>query len=185
MRIVLGITGASGVQYGTAVVDLLAETDVETHLIASRHSRRVFSAETDVTVESLTERVAAVHHPGDIGATVASGSFEFDGMLVCPCSMKSLGYIANGIAEGLIPRVADVCLKEDRKLVLVPRESPMAHTHLENMVKASKAGARIAPAAPGFYTEPASLDEFVHTFAARLLDEFDIETDAMARWNGD
>lgn len=180
----VGITGASGIQYGVAVLRQLQETDVESHLIITRNARRVMNAETDLDRREVEEVADVVHNPNDEGASVASGSHDFDGMLVCPCSMKSLGYIANGVAEGLVPRVADVCLKEGRLLVLVPRESPLAHTHLKNLVRASEAGAVIAPASPGFYTNPGSIDELVQVFAAKLLDRFGIETDAMRRWEG-
>lgn len=183
MRIVVGITGASGVQYGVAALRLLRETEVESHAVVTRGARRVLDAETDLSPAEVEELADVAHAPTDIGASVASGSFDFDGMLVCPCSMKTLGYVANGIAEGLVPRVADVCLKEERRLVLVPRESPMARTHLENALEARKAGAVIAPASPGFYTRPESIDELVEVFAAKLLDGFGIETEAMERWS--
>lgn len=184
MRIVLGITGASGIQYGIAVLRLLAKTDVDAHVILTQSARRVMNIETDFTVEDVEVAADVLHHPNDIAAAIASGSFEFDGMLVCPCSMKTLGYIANGIAEGLIPRVADVCLKEGRDLMLVPRESPMAQTHLDNLQQAGAAGAIIAPAAPGFYTNSESIDDLVETFAARLLDRLGIETSQTERWTG-
>jgi 4-hydroxy-3-polyprenylbenzoate decarboxylase len=184
MRLVVGITGASGVEYGVAALRLLRETNVESHVIVSRGARRVLDAETDLTHSDVEEIADVAHAPTDVGASVASGSFDFDGMLVCPCSMKTLGYVANGIAEGLVPRVADVCLKEERRLVLATRESPMARTHLENALEAHKAGAVIAPASPGFYTRPQSVDELVEVFAAKLLDGFGVETDAMERWTG-
>jgi len=136
-------------------------------------------------MSEVEELADVAHAPSDVGASVASGSFDFDGMAICPCSMKTLGYIANGIAEGLVPRVADVCLKEGKRLVLVPRESPMARTHLENMLEAKKAGAVIAPASPGFYTQPETVGEIVEVFSAKILDGFGIETDAMERWKGD
>ncbi|MDY7081693.1 MAG: UbiX family flavin prenyltransferase, partial [Halobacteria archaeon] len=123
MKLVVGITG----------VRLLTETDVESHVIVTNSGKRVMDAETEYTRADIEEYADVMHNPNDIGASVASGSFDFDGMIVCPCSMKTLGYIGNGIAEGLVPRVADVCLKEERRLVLVPRESPMAHTHLKNL----------------------------------------------------
>lgn len=184
MRIVVGITGASGIQYGIALLELLDGTEVETHLVVSRSGKRVLRIETDYDVDAVRSLADTVHNPNDIAASIASGSFEFDAMLVCPCSMKTLGYIANGIGEGLIPRVADVCLKEGRPLVLVPRESPMAHTHLENLVRASRAGAVIAPATPQFYTGPSSIEDLVEGFAAKLLDRVGIETGSMERWSG-
>jgi 4-hydroxy-3-polyprenylbenzoate decarboxylase len=184
MRLVVGITGASGVQYGVAALRLLRDTEVESHVVVTRGARRVLDAETDMTPSEVEEVADVAHAPTDVGASVASGSFDFDGALVCPCSMKTLGYVANGIAEGLVPRIADVCLKEDRRLVLVPRESPMARTHLENTLEAQKAGAVIAPASPGFYTRPDGVDELVEVFAAKLLDGFGVKTDAMERWTG-
>lgn len=182
MKLVVAITGASGVRYGVASVRLLQESDVESHVIVTEAGRRVMAEESPSTPEDVHGMADVVHHPDDVGAAVASGSFDFDGMLVCPCSMKTLGYVANGIAEGLVPRVADVCLKEGRRLVLVPRESPMARTHLENMVKAHDAGAVVAPASPGFYTDVESLDDVVEVFAAKMLDGFGVGTDAMQRW---
>ena len=184
MKIVVGITGASGVQYGVAALRLLVDTDVESHVIVTGGARRVLDAETDLTPAEVEDIADVAHSPTNVGASVASGSFDFDGMLVCPCSMKTLGYVANGIAEGLVPRVADVCLKEERRLVLVTRESPMARTHLENALEARKAGAVVAPASPGFYTRPDTVNEVVEVFAAKLLDGFGVETDAMERWTG-
>ena len=184
-RLVVGITGASGVQYGTAAVRLLAETDVETHVVVTSAGKRVMETETGDDMERIRGWADAVHGNADIGAPVASGSFAFDGMLVCPCSMKTLGYVANGIAEGLVARTAEVALKEGRRLVLVPREAPMASTHVANLRRADEAGAVIAPASPGFYTEPESIEELVDRFAAKLLDGFGVEVDAMARWSGD
>jgi len=183
-RLVVGITGASGVQYGVSLLRLLAETEVESHVIVTSGGRRVLSAETDLTPSEVEGFADVAHAPSDIGASVASGSFDFDGMVVCPCSMKTLGYVANGIAEGLVPRVADVCLKEGKRLVLVPRESPMARTHLENALEAKKAGAVVAPASPGFYTRPETVEELVEVFSAKILDGFGVETDAMERWEG-
>ncbi|MFP4631957.1 MAG: UbiX family flavin prenyltransferase [Halobacteriales archaeon] len=184
MKLVVAITGASGVDYGVACVRLLRETDVECHVTVTEAGRRVLAEESQSTLEDVHGMADVVHHPGDVGASVASGSFEFDGMLVCPCSMKTLGYVANGIAEGLVPRVADVCLKERRRLVLVPRESPVARTHLDNMLKAHDAGAVVSPASPGFYTEVDSLETAVEVFAAKLLDGFDVEVPEMQRWDG-
>lgn len=184
MRLVVGITGASGIQYGLAMLRILAETDVETHAIVTQAGRRVMSIETDADREDVEELATEVHNPNDVAATIASGSFAFDGMIVCPCSMKTLGLIANGIADGLVPRVADVCLKEDRDLLLVPREAPMAQAHLENMARAGELGAVVAPAAPGFYTDPDSLEDLVCTFAARLLERVGVETDHATAWEG-
>jgi len=184
MRFVVGITGASGVRYGVAALRLLRDTDAESHVVVTKGARRVLDAETEMTHTDVEEIADVAHAPTDVGASVASGSFDFDGTLVCPCSMKTLGYVANGIAEGLVPRVADVCLKEGRRLVLVTRESPMARTHLENALEARKAGAVVAPASPGFYTRPETVDELVEVFVAKLLDGFGVETDAMERWTG-
>lgn len=184
MRLVVGITGASGITYGVSALELLEQTEVETHAIVTNSARRVMDIETEYTVRDVTTLADEHHNPADIAASVASGSFQFDAMLVCPCSMKTLGYIANGIAEGLVPRVADVCLKEGRDLLLVPRESPMAQTHLDNLQKAGAAGAIIAPASPGFYTDSESVDDLIETFAARMLDRLGIVTDATKRWDG-
>ncbi|MGQ3414418.1 UbiX family flavin prenyltransferase [Natrinema versiforme] len=184
MKLIIGITGASGIQYGAALVRLLEQTDVESHLIISKNARYVMSIETDLQPSTIEERADVVHNPNDIGACIASGSFNFDGMIVCPCSMKTLGYMANGIGEGLIPRAADVCLKEGRDLLVVFRESPLSHTHVENMGKLSQAGAIVAPAAPGFYTDPESIDELIDEFAAKMLDRIGVEADELTRWEG-
>ncbi|MFB6284907.1 MAG: UbiX family flavin prenyltransferase [Halobacteria archaeon] len=185
-RLVVGITGASGIQYGVSILDQLRETDdVETHLIITNGARRVIEAETELTYDDVCEKADVRHNNKDIAASVASGSYDFDGMVICPCSMKTLGYVANGIAEGLVPRVADVCLKENRDLLIVPRESPMALTHLENMVRVKEAGAIVAPASPGFYTQPETIEELVDRYAAKLLTQFGIETTEMQRWEGE
>lgn len=185
MKLVVGITGASGIQYGISLLEQLQETSVDVHLVVSSSARHVMDVETDTTPDDVRELADHAYNPNDIGARIASGSAEFDGMVVCPCSMKTLGYIANGIADGLIPRVGDVCLKEGRDLVLVTREAPLAQTHLQNMLDADRAGARIVPASPGFYTNPDSIDELVDGFAAKVLDGLGIETSALQRWTGE
>lgn len=183
-RLVIGVTGASGVQYGVAAVRLLAETDVESHVVVTSAGKRVMEEETAVGMEEVRGWADAVHGNSDIGAPVASGSFAFDGVMVCPCSMKTLGHVAHGIAEGLVARTAEVALKEGRRLLLVPREAPMASTHVANLRRADEAGAVIAPASPGFYTRPSSIEELVERFAAKLLDGFGVEVAAMERWEG-
>ena len=184
MKLIVGITGASGVQYGVSLLELLEATDVETHLVVSERGRQVVDIEADRSVAAIHDLADETYSPRDTAATVASGSADFDAMVVCPCSMKTLGLIANGIGEGLVPRAADVCLKEGRDLVLVPREAPLARTHLQNMLAADAAGARILPAAPGFYTEPATLADLVEGFAAKVLDQVGVETPALRRWDG-
>jgi 4-hydroxy-3-polyprenylbenzoate decarboxylase len=184
MKLVVGITGASGVQYGIAVLELLQETNVESHLVISSRGEQVMGIETDSSPDRVRDLADVTYTPRDTTAAIASGSADFDGMLVCPCSMKSLGYIANGLGDGLIPRAAGVSLKEGRDLVLVTREAPLARTHVQNMLAATDAGATILPASPGFYTEPESLEELVDTFAAKVLDAFDVSTPALERWEG-
>ena len=185
MKLVVGITGASGIQYGISLLEQLQETSVEVHLVVSASAQHVMQVETDASPEDVRDLADYAYNPNDIGARIASGSAEFDGMVVCPCSMKTLGYIANGIADGLIPRVADVCLKEGRELFLVTREAPLARTHIQNMLDADEAGARIVPASPGFYTNPESLEELVDGFAAKVLDGLGVETSELTRWTGE
>lgn len=185
MKLVVGITGASGIQYGISLLEQLQETSVEVHLIVTTSAQHVMQIETNTTVDDVRELADHTYNSNNIGARIASGSAEFDGMVVCPCSMKTLGYIANGIADGLVPRVGDVCLKEGRDLVLVTREAPLARTHLQNMLDADQAGAKIVPASPGFYTNPGSLEELVDRFAAKVLDGLGVETSELERWTGD
>ncbi|HKD84674.1 MAG TPA: UbiX family flavin prenyltransferase [Terriglobales bacterium] len=181
-RLIIGITGASGVIYGIRLLQLLQKTNVETHLIVSKWGARTLTEETDFTVEQV-QQLAAFHYGAlDQTASIASGSFPCDGMVVAPCSARTLAAIAHGYGDSLIHRAADVILKERRKLVLVVRETPLSDIHLENMLKLSRMGAVIAPPVPAFYNRPAALDDIVEHTALRLLDQFGIHLESSTRW---
>jgi 4-hydroxy-3-polyprenylbenzoate decarboxylase len=163
---------------------MLQGSGVETHLIMSKWGARTLIHETDYTVEQV-ERMATRNYPlGDQGAAISSGSFTTLGMVIAPCSMRTLASIANGLGDNLIHRAADVILKERRKLVLVVRESPFNDIHLENMLKLSRMGVVILPPVPAFYNHPQNLDDMINHVAMRTLDQFDIHLDVMNRWDG-
>lgn len=184
-RIVVGMSGSSGVIYGIRMLEVLAQNPlVETHLILSQAARMNIGIETEWSVADVEALADEVHNNKNIGASVASGSFKTAGMIVVPCSMKTLSGIANSYAENLIIRAADVMLKERRQLVIVPRESPLHTGHCELMLKASQIGAIICPPAPAFYTEPKTVDDIINHSVARVLDLFDIESDSLKRWQG-
>lgn len=181
-RLIIGITGASGAVYGVRVLQLLQKTDIETHLIVSKWGVRTLAEETGLTLEQA-QQLAAFHYGSlDQAAAISSGSFVTDGMVVCPCSARTLGAIAHGFGDSLIHRAADVILKERRKLVLVVRETPFSDIHLENMLKLSRMGVVILPPAPAFYNHPETLDDIVQDTAVRVLDQFGIHVDSAKRW---
>ncbi|MCW2676466.1 MAG: aromatic acid decarboxylase [Modestobacter sp.] len=183
-RLVVGISGASGAVYGLRVLELLRDSPVETHLVVSKAGRTTLAHETDVTAADL-ERLADVVHPNhDIGASIASGSFRTLGMVVAPCSVKSMSEIAAGTTSSLLTRAADVVLKERRRLVLMVRETPLHRNHLRTMAQLSELGAIIAPPVPAFYTLPRSLQDVVDHTVGRVLDLFDLDVGAAHRWNG-
>src|SRR6185295_14898936 len=184
MRLIVGLTGATGTVYGVRLLERLRELDVETHLVISRWGARTLAHETPYTREHVESLATTVYPPGDMGAAISSGSFKTDGMIVVPCSAKTLAAIAHGFGDNLIHRAADVILKERRKLVLAIREAPLSDIHLENMLKLSRMGVVIAPPALAFYNQPQSLDELITFSAARLLDQFDIHLDVRNRWTG-
>lgn len=181
MKLVIGITGASGVQYGIRLVEVLKE--VETYLIITQTARQIIEIESEIdihTIEKLADHVLDEH---DFTSSIASGSHLFDGMVVVPCSMKTLGSIANGISGNLITRVADICLKEERRLILVPRETPLSLIHIENMLRAKRAGATILPACPGFYPKPDNISDIIDIIVGRILDMLEIEHELYERWD--
>lgn len=182
-RLIVGITGASGSIYGVRLLEMLRDTDIETHLVMSRWGARTLVHETRYTPEQVQRLADVAHPPTDQGASISSGSFVTMGMVVAPCSARTLAAIAHGLGDTLVHRAADVVLKERRKLVLAVREAPLHEIHLENMLKLSRMGVVIAPPVPAFYCIPSSLDEIVNYTAARLLDQFGIHVD-MARWPG-
>lgn len=182
-RLIVGITGASGSMYGVRLLEMLRDTDVETHLVISRWGARTLVHETDYTPEQVAA-LATVSHPlTDQGAPISSGSFVTMGMVIAPCSARTLAAIAHGLGDHLVHRAADVVLKERRTLVLAVREAPLHQIHLENMLKLARMGVVIAPPVPAFYPHPETIDEIVNYTAARLLDQFGIHVD-MARWPG-
>ena len=185
MKLIVGLTGATGTIYGVRLLERLRELDVETHLVISRWGARTLAHETPHSREHIESLATAVYAPGDMGAVISSGSFKTDGMIIAPCSAKTLAAIAHGVGENLIHRAADVVLKERRKLVLAVREAPLSDIHLENMLKLSRMGAVVMPPMPAFYTRPQSLDEVVNYTVARLLDQFGIEVPGLSRWTGD
>ncbi len=183
-RLIVAITGASGSIYGVRLLERLKETDIETHLEMSRWGARTLVHETSYTPDQV-KALATVNHPlTDQGASISSGSYITMGMVVAPCSARTLAAIAHGIGDNLIHRAADVVLKERRKLVLAVRESPLSEIHLENMLKLSRMGVVIAPPLPAFYTRPASIDDVVDYSVSRILDQLGIHVDT-PRWTGD
>jgi 4-hydroxy-3-polyprenylbenzoate decarboxylase len=183
-RLIVGITGASGSIFGIRLLERLRETDVESHLVLSRWGARTLVHETDYTVEDVQRLATVVYAAGDQGAALSSGSFVTLGMVVLPCSVKTLGEIATATGDSLIPRAADVVLKERRRLVLGVREAPLHEIHLEHMLRLSRMGVIIAPPVPAFYTQPRAIADLVDHVAVRTLDLFDIHVDA-ARWDGE
>jgi flavin prenyltransferase len=182
---VVGISGASGVIYGVRLLEVLKELgNAETHLIMSPSAKITIVAETKFSVDSVEKLASKVYKFSDIAASISSGSFETDGMVVIPCSMHTLGALASGVADNLLTRAAEVTMKEQRKLILVPRETPLTLIHLENMVKLAHAGAVIVPAMPGFYFKPKSIDEIVDHVVGKVLDLLKIEHTLFKRWKG-
>ncbi len=184
MRIIVAITGATGVIYGVRLLDALRELGVERHLILSRWAEVTIRKETGRTVPEVGALASVLHSRDNQGAAIASGSFRHDGMIVAPCSMKTLSAIRFGHADGLIPRAADVTLKERRRLVLLARETPLNDIHLENMLALSRMGAIIAPPVPAFYNDPQTVDDLVDHTVGRVLDLFGLEMPRLRRWTG-
>jgi len=183
-RLIVGITGATGTIFGVRLLQMLHGSGVETHMVMSKWGARTLIHETDYTVEQV-QNLATHNYPlGDQGAAISSGSFITLGMVIAPCSMRSLAAIANGLADNLVHRAADVILKERRKLVLVVRESPLNDIHLENMLKLSRMGVVILPPVPAFYNHPQNLDDMINHVTMRILDQFDIHLEVMNRWDG-
>jgi len=183
-RLIVGISGASGIIYGVRILQALIESDIETHLVMSESARLTLSSELDLTVKDVEALATEVHHIKNIGATIASGSFKTMGMVVAPCSIRSLSEIAWGGTTSLLSRAADVVLKERRRLVLMVRETPLHAGHLKTMTQACENGAIIMPPVPAFYAKPTTLDEMVNHTVGRCLDLFDIETNLTKRWEG-
>lgn len=185
-RLIVAISGASGAIYGIRALQLLRHVpDIETHLVISPSAGRTISDETDHDIQEVRSFADVCYNYKDIGAAISSGSFQTLGMLIAPCSVKTLSGIANSYDDGLIVRAADVCLKERRRLVLMFRETPLHSGHIDLMERASRAGAIIAPPVPAFYTRPSSLDDLVNQSVGRALDLFGIHLESVRRWKED
>ena len=183
-RLIVGITGATGVIFGVRLLEALKAAGVETHLVLSRWGQRTVEHETGLTSAELESRASVVHGSGNMAATISSGSFPTDGMVICPCTMRTVATIAHGNGENLVHRAADVVLKERRRLVIVPRETPLSEIHLENLLKLARMGVSIVPPMPAFYNRPATLDDMIDHIVARVLDQFGIEAVFARRWDG-
>ncbi|KRM42370.1 UbiX family flavin prenyltransferase [Lentilactobacillus parafarraginis] len=185
-RIIVGITGASGTIYA---IDLLQKLrsfpDVETHLVMSSWAKKNLALETDLSLADVEAMADVTYHINDQGAQIASGSFLADGMVIVPASMKTVAGIAYGLADNLIGRAADVTIKEQRKLVIVPRESPLSVIHLENLTKLAKIGAQIIPPIPAFYNHPQTIQDLINHQSMKVLDAFGIANQISGRWQGD
>ncbi|WP_051334299.1 UbiX family flavin prenyltransferase [Bradyrhizobium sp. Ai1a-2] len=183
-RLIVGITGASGAIYGVRLLRLLKSTPIETHLVMSRSAKITLTQELDVKVSEVMALADVVHQVDNIGASISSGSFKTLGMVIAPCSMRSLAEIASGVTSSLVTRAADVVLKERRRLVLMVREAPLHLGHLRSMVAATEIGAIVYPPVPAFYARPESLEQMVDHTLGRVLDLFDISNDVVSRWQG-
>lgn len=183
-RIIVGVSGASGAIYAYRLIQVLADSGIEVHFVASKAGLEVLEYECGLTMVQLTQMVHKIYNVNRIDSAIASGSFPCESMVIVPCSMKTLGSLANGIAGNLLTRAADVTLKEGRKLVLVTRETPVHAIHLENMLKLSHAGARIVPACPGFYHRPQTIEELVDMLVGKICDTLNVDNDLFERWTG-
>ena len=185
MKLIVGMSGSSGVVYGIRLLQLLAENnDIETHLVMSPSARMNISIETKWSIDDVESLADKVHSNKNIGASIASGSFKTSGMIIAPCSMKTLSGVVNSFSETLLMRAADVVLKERRKLILAPRETPLHMGHCELLWRASRLGAIICPPVPAFYNQPSSVQDIVDHTVIRLLDLYDIDVPGLVRWKG-
>ena len=185
-RLIIGISGASGIIYGLRILEILKNLEdnkrPELHLVMSRSAEVTLAYETKMKTSEVHQLADIVHANKDISATIASGSFKTDGMIIAPCSMKTLAEIASGVTSNLLSRAADVTLKERRRLVCLTRETPLHSGHLKNMLALSEMGGIVAPPVPAFYTKPKTIDDIVEHTAGRILDLFDIEAGLVKRW---
>jgi len=184
-RLIVGITGATGAIFGVRLLEALRPTNVETHLIVSKWGAHTLAEETAYTAERVRQMAAVSYAPNDQAAAISSGSFLTSGMVIAPCSVRTLAAIATGNGDNLIHRAADVVLKERRKLVLLARETPLSEIHLENMLKLARMGAVILPPVPAFYNHPRSIEALVDHVVMRTLDQFGIHTDLTERWGSE
>lgn len=184
-RIIVGMSGASGIVYGVRALQLLRDCGVQTHLVISKSAELTLHYEMDMSLAEIKDLASEVHQIKNVGASIASGSFVTAGMLVVPCSVRTMSEIATGVTSSLLTRAADVVLKERRRLVLMVRETPLHTGHLRTMTQLSEIGAIIAPPVPAFYTRPESLDDIVTQSVGRVLDLFELELEQVQRWQGD
>lgn len=186
MDLIIGATGSTGIIYAVRLLEKLKEIpQVKTHLIMSKWAIANLAIETDYTYDYIKSLASFTYDNDNMAARIASGSFVNSGMIILPCSMKTLSAISNGYADSLISRAADVVLKENRKLVICPRETPLNAIHLENMLKLSRLGVQIAPPMPGFYSKPKSIDDIINHHVMRVLDQFNISIHDEKRWKGE
>ena len=185
MKVIVAITGATGAIYGVRILERLREAGAETHLVVSRWGARTLLHETPYSREQVESLASVAYAPGDMGAAISSGSFRTDGMVIAPCSAKTLAAVAHGFGENLVHRAADVILKERRRLVLVVREAPLSDIHLENMLKLSRMGAVVLPPMPAFYNRPRTVDDIVEHTVSRVLDQFGLDVGGAERWSGE
>jgi 4-hydroxy-3-polyprenylbenzoate decarboxylase len=184
-RLVVGVSGASGAMLGVRVLEACAELGVETHLVASRAAALTLAQETGLTLADLADKASVTYRPGDVGAAIASGSYPMLGMIVAPCSVRTMSEIASGVTSSLMTRAADVALKERRRLVLMVRETPFHLGHLRTMTALTEMGAVIAPPIPAFYAKPASVGDIIDQCVGRALDLFGLQWRAVRRWGED
>lgn len=184
MKIIVGMTGATGAIFGIRLLEILKETEIETHLIMSQWAAATIQAETKYSVKEVEALADYYYSYKDLGARISSGSFQVDGMMVAPCSMKTLATIRMGLADNLITRAADVILKERKKLLLMTRETPLNDIHLENMLALSRMGVMIFPPMPAFYNHPQDVDDIVNHIVYRAIDQFGIHLPGAKRWEG-
>ncbi|MBE6485612.1 MAG: UbiX family flavin prenyltransferase [Methanosphaera stadtmanae] len=182
MRVIVGISGASGVILGIRLLEELQKNNVETHLIISSIAKDIMEYETNYSITDVEKIATFVYDENDLNAIVNSGSFKFDASVIIPCSMKTLSAISNGYGDNVISRVADVTLKERRQLIIVPRETPLRTVHLENMANISREGAIILPAMPGFYHKPQTLDDQINFIVGKILDIMNIDNNLFTKW---
>lgn len=184
MKVVVGVSGGSGAIYGLSLLKALKELNIETHLVVSPMGEYVMEHETGVKLEELKELATHYHDNKNFAAPISSGSFKVDKTIIIPCSMKTLAGVANGFSDSLLARACDVAIKEERQLILVPRETPLSAIHLDNMLKLSKLGVTIFPPTPGFYNHPENLEDIVLNMTGRILDMMGIDNSLINRWKG-
>jgi flavin prenyltransferase len=182
MRLVIGMTGSSGIVYGIRMLEVLKRCNIDVHLVMTEWAKKCLSLETDFDLNYVKSLAGSYSEDSNMAASVSSGTYKTDGMIIIPCSMKTLSSIANGYEETLVARAAGVTIKESRKLIIVPRETPLTGIHLENMLKLARIGVVILPAMPGFYNKPKNVDDLINHVVGKCLDQFDIEHNLFKRW---